>query len=116
LIRHDVGVADGGLQERLDRDERIERVMQHVVAVPDELEDLVDVVAPPHDPRRESHIFELRSVQPDELHPIAKSQPVRRADQHLVVNFEILDEDVEHAARHPLFDLQQRRRSMPELP
>ena len=40
---------------------------------PRELEDLIDVVASPDDSRRESHIFELRPVQPDELHPIAES-------------------------------------------
>ena len=54
LDRHDMRVAHRRLEERLDRDERIERMVQHVVAVPHELEDLVDVVAAPDDPRREA--------------------------------------------------------------
>ena len=54
-------------------------------------------------------------MQLHELHPVAESQAMRRAHQHFVVDFEVLDEDVEHAPRHALFDLEQGRRAVPEL-
>ena len=40
---------------------------------------------------------------------------MRGAHQHVVVDLEVLDQDVEHAPRHPLVDLQQRRRAVPQL-
>jgi hypothetical protein len=76
LHRHDVRIADGGADERLDRDERVERMVQHVVAVPRQLEDFFGVVAAPHGPRCEVGVLQLGAVQPRQLHPVAKSQPM----------------------------------------
>ncbi len=40
---------------------------------------------------------------------------MRGPHQHVVVYFEVLHQDVEHAPRHPLLDLEQGRRAVPQL-
>ena len=40
---------------------------------------------------------------------------MRGPHQHVVVYFEVLHEDVEHAPRHPLLDLEQGWRAVPQL-
>ena len=54
-------------------------------------------------------------MQLHELHPVAEADAMRGAHQHLVVDLEVLDQDVEHAPRHALIDLEERRRAVPEL-
>jgi hypothetical protein len=51
-------------------------------------------------------------VQPRELDPVAKTKPVRCAEEHPFVDVEVVDENVHHAPWRPRLDLEERRRAV----
>ena len=59
LDRDDGGIAERRAEQRLDRGERVERMMDHVVAVADELEHFLRLGAAPDHARDERRVFEL---------------------------------------------------------
>ena len=63
LDRDDLRIVDGGAQERLDRGERIERMVEQEVLVGNLFEDLVGVVGRPQRARDEGRILQRRTVQ-----------------------------------------------------
>ena len=63
LDRDHVRVVDRGAQERLDRRERVERVVDQEVLIGDLLEDLVGLVRRPQRARRERRVLQRRAMQ-----------------------------------------------------
>ena len=115
LDRDDQRIGDRGAQERLDGDERIERVVHQVVLVADLVEDRLEVVGVPQLPRRERRILQLRAVQLLDRAPVAEAHAIRGADHDVLFDGEVLDQDVEDAARHRRVDLEQRQRAVAQL-
>ena len=50
-----------------------------------------------------------------QLHPVGEAQSIRGAQDHVLIDLEVLGEDVQHAPRHAGLHLQQRERAVAEL-
>ena len=111
----DVRIFDRGAQERLDRGKGVERVMDHEILIRDLIEHPVGIVRRPQDPRRQGRRLEGRPVQRVERVPVAVAEPIGGADHDVLVDFEIFDQDGQHALRHVGLDLQQRQRTIAQL-
>ena len=111
----DVRVGDRRLQERLHRGERVERVVDQEVLVGDLLEDHVGVLGPPQRARMERRILERRPVQRVDALKVAQLHAGAGPHDHVLVDLEIVDQDVEHPPRHVGLDLQQRQRAVAQL-
>ena len=93
----DVRVLDGRAQERLDRGERLERVVDQEVLIADLLEDLVRSSGAHSVRGANGGSFSSGRCSLRQLHPVAEAQPIRGARHHVVVDLEVLDQDVQHA-------------------
>ena len=117
LIAVTCAILDRRAKERLDRGERLERVMDQDVLVANLVEDHLGVfVVAPQAVRRERRVLQLRTMKPRELRPVAEPETILRSQDDLVADLEVLGEDVEDARRHAGLDVQQRDRAAPELP
>ena len=54
-------------------------------------------------------------MHPGQRPPVAESHAVRRAHDDVLVDLEVLDQDVQHPARHRLVDFEQRERAVAQL-
>ena len=115
MIATTCGSFDRRPEEGLDRRERIERVMDQEVLIGDLLEHLVGLVGRPEQARVEDRILQRRSMQACEPRPVSKPHALRRANDDIVADLEVFDQDVEDAARHVLLDLKQRQRAVAQL-
>ncbi len=115
LDADDVRIGDGRPKKGLDGRERLKRVMDEPVVVPDFLEDLVDGGDGPDRLRRKGRVLELRPREARELHPIAKAEPVREPKDRVLLDLKVVDQDVQHAPRHRGLSLQHRQRAVPAL-
>ncbi len=107
LDRDDRRVLDRRTQERLDRGERVEGMVHEVVLVAHLLEDGVDVVRRPERAGEERRVLQARTMQLRQLHPVAEAHAVVASHDHVLVDLEVLDEDVEDALGHAFIDLEQ---------
>ena len=100
LDRDHLRVLDLGPQERLDRRERVKRVMHQVITVGDLVEDRVDVSLGPEPPRREQRVLELGVTQAGQAEPVAVPHPLPRALDDVLLDLEVLDQpaSINHAA------------------
>ncbi len=85
---------------------------QHVLLA-EVVEDLG--VARPDGARRERGVLQVRQVQPGELVPVVPVHPLAGAQHDVLVDLEVLHEDVQHAARHRLFDFEETQRAVAQL-
>ena len=115
LDRDDLFVFDGGVEERLEGRERVERMVQQRIAVLDLLEDRFGILPVPDRPRHKWRILQFRTFDGGQRHPIGKTKARGGPHHDITVDLEIFDEDVEHAARHAGVDLQERRWPVPDV-
>ena len=116
LDRDDVRILHRRLQESFDRSERLIRMVNQHVLVAKLVEKHFGIfVKTPERVRREGWVLELRTMNLRELHPVAEAETVRRPQDDLFGDLEILGEDVEHARRHRGVDLQQRDGAVTQL-
>jgi hypothetical protein len=115
LIATTSGSAIAARKERLDGDERIERMVHQVVLVADLVEDRLDVVVVPQLPRREGRVLQLRAVQLLDGPPVAEAHAIGGADHDVLFDGEVLDQDVEDPPRHGRVDFEQRQRAVAQL-
>jgi hypothetical protein len=116
LDRDDVWILNRRAQERLDRSERLERMVHEHVLIANPVEDRLRIlVCAPQRARLEGRILQLGTVDARQLRPVTKAKTVRRPQHHVVGDLEVLDEDVENARRDVGFDVQQRDGAPPQL-
>ncbi len=108
-------ILDRRAQERLDRGERVERVMDQEILVRDLIEHLVGFVRRPQRALLERRVLQRRPVQLGEGVPVAEAEAIHRARHDVLIDLEVLDQDAQHALRHVGFHLQQRQRAVAQL-
>ena len=99
-----VGVVDRRAEERFDRRERFERVVDEVVALLNGIEDRLAVVVRPEGSGREGLVLQPRAVQLRQRAPVAVAHPPVGPGHDVLFDLEVLDQDVEDARRHGRFD------------
>ena len=117
LDRDDVRILHRGAQERFDRAERLERVVDEDVLIAQLVEDDLRILV--RAPRRccGENGGSFSSGRWMRVSCIQSPNPTRSLRPHddVVGDLEVLDQDVEHARRHVRFDLQQRDRAVAQL-
>ena len=115
LDRHDVRIVHRRVDKRLDRGERVERMVHQLIAVLDLVEDLglapsattrAARTADPSGPDARSRASAIQSASP--MRP-------RGSDDDAAADLEVLDQGVEDAAGNAVLDLEQRERAVPLL-
>ena len=77
-------VIHGGIEERLERAERIERMMDERVAILDLFEDAFGILRVPQRARHERRILQLGTLDAGQGHPVGEAEP--RVDDRITMS------------------------------
>ncbi len=90
-------------------------MVDQVILIPDLIEHHLGVVRTPQHARGEHRILQLWPMDAGQRAPVRKPHAVFGADDDVLVDFEILDEDIQDAPRHRRVDFEQRQCAVAQL-
>ena len=112
LDGRDVRILDGGVEECFDGRERVERMVDELIAVLDALEYRLALQIAPDRARDDRCVLELGPRQTRQRKPVGESQARGCWRDHRLLQLEIFDQQIQEPLGHRDIGLQQRDRTM----